>query len=60
MVGDLLQKWLLPPDDDKFWPEGAPKELVDLAGETAGVSEACAMAGLDGHSLWVQLGGRMH
>ena len=60
MVRDLLQKWLLPPDDEKFWPEGAPKELVDLAGETAAVSEACEMAGLDGLALWVQLGGRMH
>lgn len=60
VVEDLLQKWLLPPDDEKFWPEGATKELVDLAGETAAVSEACEMGGLGGCALWVQLGGRMH
>ena len=34
--------------------------MVDVAKETAAVSEACALAKLGGHALWVQLGGRMH
>ena len=34
--------------------------MLDLAGQTTGVSDACGMAGLDGLALWVQLGGRMH
>ena len=34
--------------------------MVDVAKETAAVSEACSVANLGGHALWVQLGGRMH
>ena len=60
VVGDLLQRWRLPPDAAEFWPNEAPKEWVDLAGEAAAVSAACEMAGLGGQALWVQLGGRMH
>ena len=60
VVGNLLEKWVLPPDDEQFWPEGAPKALVDLVGETVAVSELCEMAGLGGQALWVQLGGHMH
>ena len=51
-------RWLLPPDAAEFWPKEAPKELVDLAGETAAASAACEMAGLGGQALRVQFGGR--
>ena len=60
LVEELLEKWLLPPDHEQFLPEGGTQAVVDLTGETAAVSEACELAGLSGHVLWVQLGGHMH